>query len=116
MEKGTILGSNGNKIESSIKVPALKLRDLGSMPFRLVDLKGVIENRVPPKEAVVGAVQQVNDQTSILLAGMYLLAKDVYSRHPEGSRHFQGFCEDLGLTFNDLQGKKTYPVKELGSI
>lgn len=109
-----ILGPDGEP--ASVGVPAIKLKELGALPFRLVDIRGIVEDQVQPKEAVVGTAQQMNDQASIILAGMYLLAKDVYSRTPEGSRHFQGFCESLGLTFNNLQGETTDPAKKLAEI
>lgn len=112
-----IVGLDGKPTkQKTMQVPSLKLKEIGSLPFRRVDIKGIMEGRVQPKDAVIGTAHQSTDQTSVLLAGMYMLAKDIYSRSPKGSRHFEGFCEDLGLKFTNLTGDTIDPVKELGSI
>lgn len=91
-----------------VGVPAVRTA-IGTLPSRRV----TEESLKNPLDAFSALRGQVSDQNAIVLVGMFMLAQDIYSRHPDGSRHFQKFAEDIGLQVKNLDGGITDFMKEL---
>lgn len=112
---GSKLGEKSYEVESE-EVPSVDLPLVGYVPFRLANAQGIVENKVPPKEAVLDTLFQTNDQMTVLLAGMYAIAHDVYSRQPQGSREAQKYFESLGVRFFNSNMEQINPAAELEKI
>lgn len=54
-------------------------------------------SRLPPDAAMHALHLQSQDSTQLLFMAMVSLARDLYSRHPEGTREFGELVRRLGL-------------------
>lgn len=104
---GNLVDIRGNRVQ---RVPCIEWSG-HDLPAREVDLDSISKPEVLPKVAAMVAITQMNDQNSILWAGLAELAKDIYSV-PGSSRHFLNFVKSMQLTLKDVDGKKI----ELASI
>ncbi len=60
-----------------------------------------------PSEIGVQAVHiQAQDSTQLLFMAMVSLARDLYSRQPEGSREFENLVNEFGLKFITEDGRQ----------
>lgn len=101
-----IVQPNKTKIITGIKVHEREFK------FRLVDQESL------SKYGVAGVVaravlQQNTDQNNLLWYALLCLAKDVYSRFPQGSREFERLVNELGLTIITANGEDIDASKDL---
>jgi len=89
-------------------------------PFRRVNIdfvKSMPIHIADPRELTISTIGQLNDQQIVTWAGMYALARDVYSvKKGEKPTEFLGFVKATGLILNDMDGKKIDIQKELEEV
>lgn len=87
-----ILQANGQPME---KVPSVKW---GEHLFPIRSLNEEIIKSADPKALIAAVCVQINDHTNLLWAGLYALAKDVYSKNTGTTpSEFMSFVEAIGL-------------------
>jgi len=58
-----------------------------------------------PKDSLTALAFQTSDMYQLMLKAMVSLAKDLYSRQPDGSREFQDLVNALQIKFTDENGQ-----------
>lgn len=66
-----------------------------------------------PQVAAAALVYMTQDYFQLTCLAMTALAKDLYSRQPEGSREFEQFAKSLGLQIVPAEGKPFVVTQEL---
>lgn len=106
-----ILKPNGQPLEY---VPTVRWKDF-VFPVRVLN-EEVIRS-ADPKALIAGVLVQVSDGNNLLWAGLYALAKDIYSRSAtEGSQEFLDFVDSMGLVLSDAHQNKIDVTEELRKI
>lgn len=81
-------------------------------PWRMVD-QAILSPKIQPHIMTMASLVQVGDQTNVMWLGMLTLARDLYSRQPDGSHEFLDFMQELGLVIIDKDRNKTDICDEL---
>ena len=110
MSNADLLGPDGKPIPKTLSV---RYGDR-YYPYRIVSAEQL--NTVDPRVGLLGVLVQVGDQTNISWLALLALAKDIYSRQPEGSRHFQTFASEIGLTIVDGKRQELSVADELKKL
>jgi hypothetical protein len=84
-------------------------------PYRVVSAEQLNDVK-DPRLGMLGVLVQVGDQTNISWLALLALAKDIYSRQPEGTRHFQDFASELGLVIIDGKRQELSVAEELKKL
>jgi len=112
-----LVGPDGKPTAAKVAIPLTAINTpVGKLPMRKIPLEGVMTGKIDPINAFLGMGLQLSDQNTLALTGMYLLAKDIYSRQPEGERNFQELCEMLGVEIMTIDKKKIDFTAELKAI
>lgn len=114
MSSGLIL-PKGQKAQREVGIPVVKTA-IGELPIRSVDIEGVCKGEIPPIDAFVSLTCQDTDRYVLTLLALLELAKDIYGRQPEGPRHFEQLCKDVGLKIQTLEKRVIDFSEELGKI
>jgi hypothetical protein len=75
--------------------------------------QSILSSKIPPHMMTMASLVQMGDQTNIMWLGMLTLARDMYSRDPEGSHEFLDFMQELGLIIIDKDRNKIDVCDEL---
>lgn len=112
----SLVGPDGKELpKQDVEVRAVKT-PVGTIPLRKLDVDGLLKGKIDPLQAFFDLACQSGDQHVLSLVGMLMLAKDLYSRQPTGSRHFQDLCDRTGLQIKTLDGDLVSFSAELESI
>lgn len=80
-------------------------------PWRMI--KQDMLEKVPAPMAMMGILVQIGDQNNVVWLGMMALAKDMYSRQPDGKHEFLDFMGELGMVIIDKDRKTIDVYNEL---
>lgn len=105
MSQKELVNPDGSKIT---RVISYKGREF---PWRMVDQDMVLKAK--PEMAIMATLVQMGDQNNVVWLGMLALAKDIYSRQPDGSHEFLDFMSELGLVIVDKERKTIDVYDEL---
>ena len=82
-------------------------------PYRVVNQEVFEAAQIDHKVGMMACLVQMGDMNNIIWLGLMTLAKDIYSRQPEGSRHFEDLVKQLNMNIIDLERKSTDIAQEL---
>lgn len=105
-----LLGPDGKAIPKTVCVEY----DGRLYPSRVVN-EAVI-NHKDSRVALIGVLTQIGDSDNLTWLALLALAKDIYTRQPEGSREFQKVAHQLGLILIDKDRNETDIADELSKI
>lgn len=71
---------------------------------------------LPPAAASGALIYMLQDYMQVAYLGMTALAKDIYSRSPEGSREFEEFAKSIGLQVVSADGTVLPVADELENL
>lgn len=83
-------------------------------PSRVVNAS--VLNNKDPRVAMLGVLAQMGDSDNLTWLALMALAKDIYSRHPAGTREFQDVAKQLGLVLIDRDRNEIDIAAELSKI
>lgn len=104
-----LLGPDGKPVPKGTAV----LYNGKHYPYRVVNQEVFETMSIDPKVGQMATLIQMGDQNNLIWLGMMTLAKDIYSRQPEGSRHFEDLVKQLNMNIIDLERKSTDIAQEL---
>lgn len=94
-QQSGILGPDGKPIPETLCV-----RYGGRVfPYRLIN-QDILREK-DPRIGLMGVLVQMGDTNNLMWLMMLTLAKDLYSRMPEGSREFEKLAKEMGLVIVD---------------
>jgi hypothetical protein len=100
---------NKDQKKNPIRIPIVRA-GAKTYPVRCIDPVKILDHK--PGEAVNAILLEAKDYNNLLWAGMVALAKDIYSRMPEGSHEFRDFVSSLGLQIYFASGEAILAEKE----
>jgi hypothetical protein len=106
-----LLGPDGKPVPKGTAV----LHNGRYYPYRVVNQEVFEAADVDPKVGLMATLIQMGDQNNLIWLGLMELAKDIYSRNPEGSRHFESLVKQLNMNILDLERKSTDIAQDLSN-
>lgn len=110
--KDTLLGPDGKPIPKGVTI-----KYNGKIyPYRIVNQEVFAIAKIEPQVAFMGLLVQMGDMNNLTFLAMLALAKDIYSRQPEGSRHFEELVKQLNMNIIDIERNSTSMTEELKNL
>lgn len=112
MSKDKLLGPDGKPIKRSLSIEYAGKR----YPYRVVDQDVLAATKVDPITGFMGCLVQMGDMNNLTWLAMLALAKDIYSRQPDGSRYFEDLVKEINMNIIDMERSSTSIADELKKI
>jgi hypothetical protein len=112
MSDAKLLGPDGKPVPQTLTV------EYGGFkyPYRIVNQEVFATAKVDPIVGFMASLVQMGDQNNLVWLGMMALAKDMYSRFPDGSQEFLQLTEQLNLNIVDIERNSTSISEELKKL
>lgn len=110
-----IVGLDGKVVvpnKVSQQIPTVKW---GAFKFPIREVTDHAVQHAEPRALIASLATQDRDGSNLLWAGLYAIAKDIYSRGP-GSMEFLDLMESIGLRIKDADGNSIDVSAELRKI
>lgn len=104
-----LLGPDGRPVPQTLTVEYNGKK----YPYRIIDQEVFSTAKVDPMVGFMASLVQMGDQNNLVWLGMLALAKDIYSRNPEGSKEFLNLAEQINMNIIDIERNSTSVSDEL---
>ena len=85
-------------------------------PYRVINQEVLQHVKIDPMIGIMAIAVQMGDQNNLLWLALAALAKDVYSRQPQGSQEFLQLAKELKLNIIDVDRNSTDIAEELSKL
>lgn len=111
-QKEGLLGPDGKPIPRTVTVKV----NGKSYPYRVVNQEVFAASKIDPQVGLMAVLVQAGDMNNLTFLAMLALAKDIYSRQPEGTRHFEELVNQLNMNIIDIERNSTSMTEELKNL
>lgn len=111
-KKEGLVGPDGKPIPKALMVEV----DGKRYPYRIVNQEVFAASKMDPQIGLMAVLVQAGDMNNLTFLALLALAKDLYSRQPEGTRHFEDLVKQLNMNIIDVDRNDTSMTEELKNL